>query len=120
MSESFEDVFEALAKEATDLLVQKQRGYGPKNIEELGFHGVFSRLASDKINRLRNLMNGTVVKGHVVLDFSDGDLDESVEDTLLDIANYALILLALKRGLWGRPLRSEFGASSISYDEVSF
>jgi len=72
--ESFEDVFEALAKEATDLLVQKQRGYGPKNIEELGFHGVFSRLASDKINRLRNLMNGSVVKGQVVLDFTDGDL----------------------------------------------
>ena len=32
---------------------------------------------------------------------------ESMEDTLLDIANYALIAVSLLRGEWGRPMREE-------------
>jgi hypothetical protein len=82
---------------------EKQEAYGPENVRELGFYGVFSRLASDKVNRLRNLMNGTLENGKISIDWADTN-DESVEDTLLDIANYALILVALQRGWWGLPL----------------
>jgi hypothetical protein len=104
--ETFQSVFRAIFGEAFDLLVAKQRTYGSANVEQLGFYGIFSRLAADKVERLRNLMNGKVVNGRVVIDFAEGDfgMNESVEDTIIDIANYAFIMLALKRGLWGKPL----------------
>lgn len=104
---TFEEVFHGIFKEAFDLLVDKQRSYGPKNVEELGFFGVFSRLASDKVERLRNAMNGKVAKGRVEIDLTETLSDESIEDTLLDLMNYSAILIALKRGLWGLPLEEE-------------
>jgi hypothetical protein len=103
----FEDAFSRIFDQAYDLLVEKQEAYGPENVRELGFYGVFSRLASDKVNRLRNLMNGTLANGKISIDWADTN-DESVEDTLLDIANYALILVALQRGWWGLPLADDY------------
>jgi hypothetical protein len=102
---TFEDTFEGIAYECLDLLVSKQRSYGPKNVESLGFFGVFDRLSSDKVERLRNAMQGTVKNGKVEITFAETLADESIEDTLKDMVNYALILIALKRGQWGRPLR---------------
>lgn len=104
MSETFQQSFAQIFKEAFDLLVERQRKYGPENIRQLGLFGVFGRLADDKIERIRRGMNGKIEHGKVIIeDFSDFG-DESFEDALLDIANYALIMLALKRGQWGRPL----------------
>ena len=52
-------------------------------------------------------MNGRVINGKVELDQMDDVAEESLEDTLLDIANYALIAVALRRGLWGKPLEED-------------
>lgn len=112
MPETFDSAFGSIYKEALDLLIAKQKSYGPKNIEELGFFGVFSRLASDKVERLRNAMNGRVVKGKVEIDLAETLKDESIEDTLLDLMNYSAILIALKRGLWGLPLEEELTEES--------
>jgi hypothetical protein len=103
-AETFQGVFRAIFDEAFDLLVERQRKYGPENIARQGLYGVFTRLAYDKIERLRRSMNGVLWNGEVELDFVEDFGDESFEDTLLDIANYALIMLALRRGVWGRPL----------------
>lgn len=103
---TFEDIFSDIFIDAEALLIAKQRGYGPENVAQLGFYGVFSRLASDKIERLKNLMNGRVEKGKVVLEWDDS-YDESIEDTLIDIINYAAILIALYRGHWGFPLEDD-------------
>lgn len=103
---TFEDTFDEIYGDALMLLIEKQRAYGPENVAQLGFHGVFSRLASDKVERLRNLMNGRVVRGQIELDWPD-TFEESVEDTLVDILNYAAILIALYRGHWGFPLEDE-------------
>jgi hypothetical protein len=100
---TFQDVFSAIYKEAFDLLVERQRKYGPKNIESLGLFGVFGRLSDDKIERIKRGMNGTIENGKVTITTRDFE-DESFDDALLDIANYALIMIALKRGLWGKPL----------------
>jgi len=100
---TFQEIFTKIFDEAFNLLVERQRKYGPENIRTLGMFGVFSRLASDKIERVRRGMNGTVVHGEVHLEYTDFG-DESFDDALLDIANYALIMLCLKRGLWGAPL----------------
>jgi hypothetical protein len=105
--DTFQATFADLFQETFDLLVERQRKYGPENISTQGFYGVFTRMASDKIERLRRSLNGKVVEGRVELDAFVDSSDETVEDALLDIANYALIMLALKRGLWGRPLEPE-------------
>lgn len=108
--ETFEDVFQVIFDEAFDLLVARQRKYGPTNIERLGLFGIFGRISDDKIERLRRGFNGTIVNGRVSLDFFEDFEDETFEDALKDIANYALIMLALKRGLWGKPLREDLDA----------
>jgi hypothetical protein len=106
---TFEGTFTEIFEEAFDLLVERQRKYGPKNIERLGLFGVLSRLANDKVERIMRGMSGTIRGGQVEIELSDAQ-DESFEDSLLDIANYALIAIALKRGVWGLPLMEELDA----------
>jgi hypothetical protein len=100
--EDFEEYFSTLYDEAKGILVQRQRQYGPANIESLGVPGVFSRLSDDKMSRIKKALNGEVVKGRVIL--SDASLAElqhpSVRDALIDSANYALILLSLIDNKW--------------------
>jgi hypothetical protein len=104
---TFEDNFRKIYNEAFELLCEKQARYGNSNIEQLGLHGVISRIGNDKIARARKFMQGKIVDGQVVLDPLDHGTDESLADTLLDIANYALIAVALQRGLWGAPMERD-------------
>lgn len=107
--QSFEDVFDGLAMEMLNILYDRQRKYGPKNIENQGIFGVIQRIANDKMARVMKSLNGRLVNGQVVLDdIAEAD-DESFEDTMFDIANYSLITIALRRGVWGRPLREDTG-----------
>lgn len=100
--QDFETYFTTLYDEAKHILVERQRQYGPANIESLGIPGVFSRLSDDKMSRIKKALNGEVVKGRVVL--SDASLAElqhpSVRDALIDSANYSLILLSLIDNQW--------------------
>ena len=104
---TFEYIFARFFREAFDLLVERQRKYGPDNIISLGPLGVLSRVKDDKLQRVKRSLNGSVVHGEVILDEPTHFDDESYEDALLDIANYALIMLALHRSLWGLPLQEE-------------
>ena len=104
---SFQQTFADVYHAAFTLLVERQRKYGPENIDQLGLWGVFGRMGDDKINRLRRAFNGTIVNGTLSVQLGDTHDDESVDDTLLDIANYALIMYALKHGLWGKPLEED-------------
>jgi hypothetical protein len=106
-AETFDKTFASIYNEAYELLIKKQQRYGDSNIEQLGLHGVISRIAHDKVARAKKFMNGKIVNGQVILDPLDQTTDESLADTLLDIANYALIAVALQRGQWGRPLESD-------------
>lgn len=106
-TEAFEDVFEKIYGEAFTLLVEKQKRYGNSNIEQLGLHGVVSRIAHDKASRAKKFLNGRIENGVVSLDPLPDGQDESMEDTLLDIANYALIAVSLLRDKWGKPMRGE-------------
>lgn len=107
---TFEDVFDGLAFEALQILYSRQRKYGPNNISQQGMFGVFTRIADDKIARIKRAFSGKVVNGEIVLDpIPDGEADDTFEDGLFDIVNYALILLSLKRGVWGKPMREDTG-----------
>jgi hypothetical protein len=77
-------------QELEELMHERGQKYGPGNIAEFGDFGVLVRMG-DKFARLKNLY----------LEGQGGDVrDESVEDTLMDIANYAIIMLAWRRGQW--------------------
>jgi hypothetical protein len=105
--DTFQDVFRGLFSESFSLLVERQAKYGNLNIQQLGLHGVMSRIANDKMSRVMKSLNGKIVDGQVVLDPIDEYKDEAFEDALIDIANYALIAISLKRGTWGMPLEAD-------------
>ena len=105
---TFEQVAQEIYDECFDLLVQRQQRYGPTNIDQQGPWGVLSRIANDKLARIKRAFNGRVVHGEIVLDpITDSETDETYEDALKDLVNYGVILLLLHRGLWGKPLERD-------------
>ena len=77
-----------LAHENIQLADRKQQDYGPKNILYSGELGIIVR-CQDKLCRLKHL-----------LEKNDGVMNESIEDSYRDLANYALIGILLRRGEW--------------------
>lgn len=70
------------------LFCRKNRDYSPANIARAGELGVLIR-CGDKFARLESL--------RVV---GEPSVDESIEDTWQDIANYAVIARMVRSGLW--------------------
>jgi len=68
-------------------LDRKQRDYGSRNISEFGEMGILMRVW-DKICRLKNLMG------------KENPKNESIDDSWLDMANYAIIAILVRRGIW--------------------
>jgi hypothetical protein len=101
--EAFKNYFRDLYSDCFRILVSRQEGYGPTNIEALGPHGVFSRLAFDKCARVMNSMNGHLEGGKVQL-YEDW-YSEEVRDALIDIANYSMIMIALGEEQWSKLAR---------------
>ena len=113
--ETFEQAFQEIFDETFDLLVTRQRKYGPDNIRNQGIYGVVTRIADDKIARVRQSLRGSVVNGQVKLEpIVDREATDTFEDALKDIANYSLIALALHRGVWGLPLEDESKTTDTS------
>ena len=81
-----------LALDNVKLFDSKQVDYGSDNIAHNGELGVMVR-CTDKVSRMRNLLFKQL-KGE------DKVNHESLEDTYRDIANYGIIGLMLKKGLW--------------------
>jgi hypothetical protein len=73
------------------LMLKKHEDYGPMNISGApggAMNGLRVRMY-DKLARLNNLV-----------DTGDTPNYESIEDTLIDLANYAIIGLLVQRGQW--------------------
>ena len=77
--------------EAEELLLSKQKDYGPDNIAKSPFGPLFGLLVRmyDKQARAANLIS----KGHDAK-------HESLEDTFIDMLNYSVIALLVLRGQW--------------------
>jgi hypothetical protein len=105
--ETFEEVFEKIYGEAWDIMMQRQRRYGPENIRKQGLHGVTTRIGEDKLSRIKNTLRGRVVAGEVVLEEMSPEDLAVAEDAFFDIANYALICVSLLRNRWGFPMAGE-------------
>lgn len=90
---------EAIIEELQNILFKKHADYGPMNIAGAPggpMNGLRVRMY-DKLARLNNLV-----------DTGDTPNYESIEDTLIDLANYAIIGLLVQRGQWeGVPIKYE-------------
>ena len=94
---------------AYSLWCRKQHDYGDSNIRlgldlsssssecpqnnRLAKLGIVIRM-NDKISRLTNLYKKDKINSSAVL--------ESIEDTCIDLMNYANMLMVLKKGKWGK------------------
>lgn len=79
------EMFRTLANEMADLYEKKNAAYGnsfSRSVEKYGIIAGLTRL-SDKFNRAENLILGA--KNDVA--------DESLADTLMDMASYSIMLL---------------------------
>lgn len=86
------DDFESILSEIRVIMVRKHQDYGPLNIAMApggAMNGLLVRM-HDKMARLENLYYKS----------SDTPNYESIEDTFIDLANYAIIGLLVQRRQW--------------------
>lgn len=89
----FEEDVVRIFVDAQELLLKKHKDYGPKNISQSpggALNGLRVRM-HDKLARLNHLVD----KGQ-----EPQVLDESLKDTLTDLANYAIIGIMVLEGTW--------------------
>ena len=87
--------FETIVQEYFDinaqLLLQKHRDYGPKNI---------SSAPGGAINGLRVRMHDKLARINNLTDAKKEPENESLRDSFMDLANYAMIALLVLDGEW--------------------
>jgi hypothetical protein len=82
---------ETILADLHSIMVKKHHDYGPYNIAQApggAMNGLIVRM-HDKMTRLENLHYNKDTPNY-----------ESIEDTLIDLANYAIIGLLVQRGQW--------------------
>lgn len=83
MNMSKEEEFKAITKKMTDTFIAKNKDYGnsfEKSIDEEGYVA-FQVRAMDKMNRFKSVLQNKKQEVN----------DESIKDTLLDLANYCIM-----------------------------
>lgn len=85
------DDVEAILQNLYDVMKKKHEDYGPMNI---------AGAPGGPMNGLRVRMYDKLARLVHLSDKSDTPNYESIEDTLIDLANYAIIGLLVQRGQW--------------------
>ena len=81
-----DEAFKKVTKQTLETFLKKHKDYGKGNILDMGELGIAFRI-SEKFHRIKHLlMNGNKPS------------NESIEDSWIDIAVYAIIAVLLKRG----------------------
>lgn len=112
----FVEEWDRLAKIAKDILLQKRAMRGTSNITRQGFMGVVTRMAEDKLARIQKAAEDVFLREKLkVRGVTNSDIDRlipdplgqnsgegriSLEDDLIDTANYCFIAVLLLRGKW--------------------
>ena len=91
--------FETILDDLFQMHKKKTADYSAWNIKGAGEQGVAVRLW-DKTARLMNLMGWDIGTGK--WSQPKEPKNESVDDTLMDLASYAIIMIILRRGKWGK------------------
>ena len=87
----FESALDKKFQEAFDLLIKKHRDYGPKNI---------SHSPGGALNGLRVRIHDKLARINHLLDSGATPENESLRDSFIDMANYAMIGLMVLDGDW--------------------
>ena len=82
---------EQIADELLTILFKKHADYGPLNI---------ALAPGGAMNGLRVRMHDKLARLNHLVDKGDTPNYETLEDTLIDLANYAIIGLLVQRGQW--------------------
>jgi len=90
--ETFEEGIDSVLAELKALMLIKREDYGHRNITDFGEFGCLVR-SNDKMNRLITLLNN-----------KQEPKNESIEDSWIDLANYSIIALMLRRKIFELPL----------------
>ena len=93
INEQFEQSVKEVYDEAMTLLLRKHKDYGPKNISASpggALNGLRVRI-HDKLARINNLYDSGATPEN-----------ESLRDSFIDMANYALIALLVIDGNWDK------------------
>lgn len=97
--ETFEEAIDQVLGEMREVMIRKNRDYASAkadNISEFGELGVLVR-ANDKLSRLKNLLWHT----------KHQPKNESIADSWVDLANYCVIAMLVRRGIWGLRLKED-------------
>lgn len=110
MTIEFEQRLDGVLSTLRTTLLSKRAAYGTKNISDQGISGVIRRIKHDKLERLGRLVASCDLQraarelgipDAVTLPYLVSPEDESMLDTLLDVAGYAVVGTLLLRGEWG-------------------
>ena len=91
ISEDFDRTVEEYFDIQALLLLQKHRDYGPTNI---------SRSPGGPLNGLRVRIHDKVARINHLIDTGKEPTNESLRDSFMDLANYAVISLMVIDGTW--------------------
>jgi hypothetical protein len=90
-NKSFNDAVQFKFQEAKSVLLQKQKDYGPKNI---------SQSPGGPLNGLRVRMHDKLARINHLVETGATPENESLKDSFLDLANYAIIAMLVLDGDW--------------------
>lgn len=93
LSKEFTQSVAKTYKEAEDLLLRKHKDYGPKNI---------SGSPGGPLNGLRVRMHDKLARINNLIDSGATPENESLRDSFIDMANYALIAMLVIDGNWDK------------------
>ena len=93
--------FREVIEEMYSLHLRKNADYSPLNLQGTGDLGVVVR-AWDKMSRLMSLTGFRLTANYHGFEGGKEPSNESVDDSWIDLANYAVIALLMRRGVWGK------------------
>ncbi|MCR4329261.1 MAG: DUF1599 domain-containing protein [Candidatus Roizmanbacteria bacterium] len=99
--QDLESAFEYVGTEMLEMFIKKHKDYGKGNILDTRELGIAFRV-SDKLNRLKHLLIN-----------SKNPVNESIEETWVDIGVYAVIAVMLRRN-WFKKLELKEKDSQVN------
>lgn len=120
--ETFEQAIDSVYESMRSIMISKQKLRGSGNIDNQGLMGVVTRMKDDKLERIMKSVKRDVLREQLLNDgvpeqivnqyypsriVAEQHAEDSLEDDLLDVANYAIICVMVLRGIWGLPVVSE-------------
>ena len=117
--DTFDDAMDTVYKSMREIMISKQKLRGAGNIDNQGLMGVVTRMKDDKLERIMKSVKYTVLRDQLLADsvpreivdkfypareVAEAHAEDTLEDDLLDVANYAIICVMVLRGIWGLPV----------------